>query len=136
MCKEMKTKKELQLEIEKLQNQIKELENQEYQSFKLGKKEIRIYKWENKKFKDFPMPKGFDLCEYFDFVKLINEEKIKLEEYPTYYYTKNQFKRNIKNDLKLSRLGAVGGYLYSGGDYLAGSDVDGRVVISKIRGAK
>jgi len=106
--------------------------NQEYQSFKLGKKEIRIYKWENKKFKDFPMPKGFDWCEYFDFVELINEEKIELEEYPIYYYTKNQFKKNIKNNWKLSGvyLGWGGGVGSSGGG-LRGSCGGGRAVVSK-----
>jgi len=109
----------------------KEIET-ECQTFKLDDKEIRIYKWEGKQFKDFKMPKGFKWCEYFDFVKLINEEKIKLEEHPFCYYCKSQFNINFKRGYNLSwvyfnRDGGV----YSYYDDLRNSNDYGRVVISK-----
>jgi len=33
-------------------------------------------KWEDKKFRDFPMPKGYTWAEYFDVVELVNKEKL------------------------------------------------------------
>ena len=126
----MKKIKELQLEIEELKKQIKELKNQDYQEIKYNGKIFRIYKWENKEFKDFPIPKGFHWCEYFDFIELINEEEIKLEEYPIFYYTKNQFKNNIKKGWELSRVYFDGdGNVYSDDVDWQYSDDDGRVVV-------
>ena len=126
----MKKIKELQLEIEELKKQIKELKNQDYQEIKYNGKIFRIYKWENKEFKDFPIPKGFHWCEYFDFIELINEEEIKLEEYPIFYYTKNQFKNNIKKGWELSRVYFDrDGYVLSYDGNLQDSIGNGRVVV-------
>lgn len=137
-----KTKQQIKDEIEELQSRLEEIEkkeklkqeNESYQEIKYKNKIFRIYKWENKLFKDFPVPEGFNWCEYFDFVKLINENKIKLEEYPIYYYTKNQFKLNLNNGYGLSRVFLGGNALGvdSGGEYFADSDADGRVVVSKV----
>jgi len=87
------------------------------------KKEFRIYKWEDKKFKDFPMPKGFNWAEIFDFVYLYDNDLIELEKYPVYYYLNKISKKNNKSGL--SRL-------YLDRDLNLGySNSDGRVVISR-----
>ena len=124
-------------ELEFLENELKKEQEseklKEFQSFKLGNKEIKVYKWENKPFKDFPMPKGFGWCEYFDFVGLINEKEKELEKSPVYYYTKNQFKMNIKNGWGLSRFYLDGGLSASSNNVsLAGSIGGGRVVVSRV----
>ena len=102
------------------------------------KKEFRIYKWEDKQFKDFKMPKGFDWAEHKDFIYLYDNDLIELEKYPVFYHTKNQSKKNIKNGWSLSRLCLYWDLdLGSGGGDLADSIASGRVVISrKIEGDK
>ena len=95
----------------------------------IEKDKFRIYKW-NKRVKDFPMPKGYELAEERDFVDLYDNDKIELEKYPVIYFTKNRSKKNIENGLGLSRL-----YLNrnlnpnSSSDSLAYSNDDGRVVL-------
>lgn len=130
-------KQAIRTEIAKLQEKLKVIEEQEklenltkdFKKIIYKNKEFRIYKWENKPFKNFPIPEGFNWSEYFDFVKLINEDKIELEQYPSCYYTKSQFKQNLK-DYGLSRLCLGWGLnLRSSGEGLAGSDADGRVVV-------
>lgn len=125
-------------EIEKLNKEIIELQRDlESQGFititcRQLKKEFRIYKWEKKQFKDFPMPKGFDWCEYISFVYLYDNNLIKLEKYPVCYYIKNQSEKNVENGWSLSRL-YLGRdlVLYSNYEYLAFSDDDGRVVVER-----
>jgi len=94
-------------QVEKLNKDIlelqKDLETQDFQTFNYKGKEIRVYKWEDKRYGDFPMPKGFDWCECQDFIDLINDKKIELEKHPIYYFTKNIFKLNL-GDYPLSRL--------------------------------
>ena len=103
----------------------------DYQTIVYKNKEFRIYKWESKPFRDFPMPKGFDWCEYIDFVELINEKKIELEKYPVEYIVKNQFKTNTK-DYPVSRVCLNGNSnLNSNNWVLDNSNGDGRVVVSR-----
>jgi len=80
------------------------------------------------------MPQGFDWCPYFDFVELINKEKINLEEYPIYYYTENQFKINKSNNYKLSRvcLNRYGDVYSDNGNLQYSNDV-GRVVLMRCK---
>jgi len=129
-----KTKKQLQAEIEKLQKQIKELEDKDFIEIKCKKlnKTFRIYKWENKPFKDFPMPKGFNWAKYSDFVYLYDNDLIELEKYLVEYYVENYSKKNIKNGYDLSRLFVYGdGGLYSEVVVLADSGDYSRVVVVK-----
>ena len=95
----------------------------------IEKDKFRIYKW-NKRVKDFPMPKGYELAEERDFVDLYDNDKIELEKYPVIYFTKNRSKKNIKNGWGLSWL-CLGGILglVSGSGSLAGSGDGGRVVL-------
>jgi len=92
-------------------------------------KEFRIYKWENKKFKDFPIPKGFNWASVFDFIYLYDNDLIELEKYPIYYYMNKISKKNRSG---LSGLYLGGGLclgsLWGG---LADSGSGGRVIISK-----
>lgn len=105
---------------------------EDFKVIKYKGKEFRIYRWENKEFKDFPMPEGFSWCKYFDFLELINEEKVNLEQYPACYYTENQFKKNIKRGYGLSWFFLNRGLnLNSDKESLADSDGSGRAVISK-----
>jgi len=133
----MKTKENFQKQIEELQLQIKELENQSFQTIKYNSKEFRIYKWEGKHFGDFQIPKGYDWAEYFDVVNLINEKKLKFTKpWAEVYICKNQFKKN-ENKYPLSGL-----YLdYDSSvnldnDYLDNSSDNGRVVLVKLKEAK
>ena len=123
-------KQQIIKQIEKLQLQLKELENQDYQQIIYNKKEFRIYKWD-KTFKEFPMPKDFDFAEYFDVVTLINNKKIKFTEpYAETYICKSQFKQNKKYCLSTLYL-SNGLDLYSDSSDLDYSDDGGRVVICK-----
>ena len=108
----------------------KEIET-EYQEIKYKDKTYRIYKWENKSLKDFPMPKGFNWCPYMDFVELINKRIIELENYPVDYVTEQQFEIN-KKDFPLSRFYLNrDSLLYSNNWDLDGSSDNGRVVLKK-----
>ena len=96
------------------------------------KKEFRIYKWEDKKFKDFPMPKGFNWAEIFDFVYLYDNDLIELEKYPVYYYLNKISKKNNKSGLSRLCLDRVLNLDLGSSWYgLAYSDSGGRVVISR-----
>jgi len=108
-----------------------EIIEQEFQTIKHKGKEFRIFKWEDKLFKDFPIPKGFDWAKYVDVLNLANEDKlIFTEPYKEVYICKTQFKRN-KNYV-LSWLYLCGdsdlGSGYGGLDY---SNDSGRVVLVK-----
>ena len=110
------------------------MKTKEYIEIKCKKlhKTFRIYKWENKKIKDFPMPKGFELAEFNDFNYLSNNDLFEVENYPVEYFVKNWSKKNIKKGG-----GACGLDRNRDGDWLAAwvrlgySSADGRVVISK-----
>jgi hypothetical protein len=124
-----------QKEIDKLNRDIeelrKDLQDQNFQSIIYKGKEFRIYNWEDKPIKDFPIPKGFDFAEFSDFVELYDEKKIELEVW-RYYHVKHfskiqQTKEYGLSWLYLNRL--LG--LWSGNDDLAGSRSGGRVVVSR-----
>ena len=107
----------------------KEIKTEDYIKIicKKLKKEFRIYKWENKKFKEFPMPKGFNWAQMFDFIYLYDNDLIELEKYPVYYFMNKISKKNglsglyLDGDLNLDSI--WGG--------LADSGSGGRVIISK-----
>ena len=110
------------------------INNKEFISIKSNKREFRIYKWENKILKDFPIPKGFEFAEERDFIDLYDNDLIELEQYPIVYFTKNRSQKNIKKGWIFSGLylnwlldlGSVGG--------LGVSYSDGRVVVvSKLK---
>jgi len=128
----MKTKQQIQEKINKLQNQLKEIEEKEklkdFKSYKVNDREIRIYKWENKPMKGFVMPKGFNWCDYKTFIDLINQEE--LEKYPIYFYMRNPINDAIKNGYSLLRcyLGSVSN-LNSINEDFAYSYGNGRVVV-------
>ena len=90
-------------------------------------KNYRIYKWENKPFKDFVCPEGFRWADYKEFSELVNNTKFEWEKYPVYYYSTNLIKNNY---WALARA-----YLDDDGDWfsddsqLAGSNDCGRVVV-------
>ena len=133
----MKTKEKLQKQIEDLQKQIKELGNSDFQTIKHKGNEFRIYKWENKKFTNFKIPKGYSWAKYFDVVELVNEDKLEFTKpWAEVYVCKNQFKRNKKYFLSRWYLDG-GSCLNSGYDYLGNSYDLGRVVlIKKLAGDK
>ena len=131
----MITKQQIQEKINKLQNQLKEIEETEklkdFKDYKVNGREIRIYKWENKPMKDFVMPKCFDWCDYKMFIDLVNQEELK--KYPIYYYMKNPIKKAIENSYPL--LGCYlgrGSGLNSDSEDFADSYSDCRVVVMEI----
>ena len=117
------------MKCEKCGHESKEIEDYEKIVCKKLKKEFRIYKWEDKKFSDFPMPIGFDWAEVFDFVYLYDNDLIKLEKFPVDYFTNKISKKNkpVLSRLYLSR----NLVLVSNWDNLADSGSNGRVVVSK-----
>jgi hypothetical protein len=126
----MNPKEQLLKQIEELQNKLKELENSNFQLIKHNKKEFRVYKWENKKFSDFPIPKGYNFAEFSDVTDMINKKKlIFTEPYKETYICKNIL--DNKNYL-LSRVcfGRSGNVFSNGGDLQYSYD-DGRVVLVK-----
>ena len=132
----MNTKQLIIKQIEELNKQLKEIEEQEkvkvYQEIKYKREIYRIYNWENKQFKDFPMPEDFEWCPYFDFVELINNKVFDMQQYPICYYCKNQCINNKEWVLARLCLGRSLG-VYSNNDDLADSDSDGRVVVRKVK---
>ena len=134
------SKQQIQEKIIKLQEELKKIEEaekeQDYQKIIYKNKEFRIYKWENKQFKDFSMPKGFDFAEANEFIELYDNDKIELEVWK-YYITKHISKKQQKKVLGLSWFYLSGDLvLYSSNDVLANSDEGGRVVISSLKERK
>ena len=126
----METKEQLQKQIEDLQKQIESLDT-DFQTIKYKGKEFMVCKWEAKPFKDFPMPKGFDIADYKDVIDLVNDDKLIFSKpYAEIYICKNPFKRNKIYGLSRLYLDVVLNLYsyYSGFDY---SDSNGRVVICK-----
>ena len=108
----------------------------DFQTINHKGKEFRIYKWEDKPFKDFKIPKKYDWAEYVDVIELANKDKlIFTEPWAEVYICKNQFKRN--KDYPLSRLCLYYDLnLSSGYVYLGSSNDNGRVVLVKLEKSK
>lgn len=138
----MELKKQIEIkekELEVLKEKLKLEENKRFidKNFiqiicKELKKEFRIYKWENKPFKDFPIPKDFKWCKYSDFIYLYDNDLFKIEKYPSVYITENKSNKNIKKGFGVSRL-FLGRLLvlFSSDKVLAGSADVGRVVVER-----
>lgn len=130
MNKQQKLSK-LKQEVIKLEAEIKEEENKDFRKIIYKNKEFRIYKWENKVLKDFPMPKGFDWCEFNDFIELYDKEKINMEVWKD-YFVKHYSKLQQKEEYYLARVCLYRDLgLGSSSEYLGYSSADGRVVISR-----
>jgi len=138
----MKTLKQLELEREELDKQIEELKEQEAQKIKEENKQInpidiihfkgkeyRIYEWENKPFKDFPIPKGYRWATGIELVELINESNYNFEKIKSYYAAK-LFEKSYW-DLFGAYLDGDGWLAVDG--YLPGSDDCGRVVLREVK---
>ena len=128
----MKTIKDLEQEKAKIEEQIEVLKAQEQEKDFIEVKDFRIYKWA-KPIKDFPMPKGFQMAEFQEFVDLYDNDLIELEKYPVKYFLKHYSKKQQKKEWCLSGL-YLGRNLVLGSDNddLAYSSVNGRVVVHRI----
>jgi hypothetical protein len=133
----MKTKEELIKEKEKIELQIKEIENQEklndFTKFKFEGKTFKIYKWENKPFGELirNLPKNERLATFQKFVKAINSGRFKIKQNKI-YITKHFSKLQWNKEYCLSGLYLNGGLdLDSYNVYLEYSDDNGRVVVIK-----
>lgn len=138
----MKTKEQINKQIEKLQEELKVLEESEkskdFIEIKFKNKIFRIYKWENKPYgdiinKDFSckLDKSFKLSEFYEFQELITNKKIELEVWKD-YITKHFQKLQWTEEYSLSRCYlSWGSYLSSGNSDLAYSSDNGRVVFVK-----
>ena len=126
--------KQIDKKIAELQKKKEELikleETQDFQELTYKKDTYRIYRWENKEFGKFLIPKDFEFCPYFDFVELVNNKVFTMEIYKE-YVCKNAF-NNPDWVLVRVYLGWYGG-IVAGNDYLQGSDPSGRVVLKKVR---
>ena len=133
----MKSKQQIQNEIAKLQENLKEIENQEllekskdYSTIKYKGKEFRLYIWENKKIGDLKV-EGFEIADFQDAVELYDNDKLVLEVWKP-VFVKHYSKKQQSTKYGLSRL-----YLYrylnllSYDDDLADSNEDGRVLLVK-----
>ena len=129
----MKTKEEINIEIEKLQQELKELDNNDYEEVKHNKKTFRIYKWDDKPYGDLinNPPKGFRLSEFQEFFELVESKKFEFEVWKDYI---------IKHFNKLqwdTQYGLASAYLSnaqdwnSSDDVLANSNDNGSVVLVK-----
>jgi hypothetical protein len=101
-----------------------------YQTYNYHNKEIRIYKWENKPIKDFPIPKGFRIIEFNEFNELIEKKIIKLEVWISYFvkhWNKQMREKGFMSGVYLSS----SGYLFSDSYFIDYSYVSGWVVIIK-----
>ena len=137
----MKTKEQLIKEKEKIELQIKKLEQkeeqEEYEKIIYKNKEFRIYKWEDKPIgdlinEDFSSKiKGYRLSEFQEFNELIENKKIELEVWK-YYFVKHWNKLQHNETYCLSRccLGRDSD-LDSGYSDLSYSDGNVRVVLVK-----
>ena len=101
-------------------------------TIKYKNKEFRIYKWESKPFRDFKIPKGFELTEHKDFMELFDN---KLIDYPKegweVYFVKHYSKRKQKEGYISGLYVGRDSGLDSWNEDLAGSDDFGRVVVSR-----
>jgi len=122
------TIKQLEKEKAEIDRKIQELKSKEAVIFDNG--DIKIIKWENKKYGDFTIPKGYKWCNFFDFMGLVNSKEFKLVVWDD-YILENYHKLN---NYSLSRvfLGSDGN-LDSYYRILADSSDVGRVVIQKIK---
>jgi hypothetical protein len=117
--------------IAKLEAEIKNQPDKDFQVINYKDKEFRIYKWEDKPFKDFVCPKGFRWVDLKEFSDLVNNIEFEWEKRPVWYYSTNLFKNNY---WKLARA-----FLHNGGGWvsdnfhLADSDDYGRVVVRSIK---
>lgn len=130
----MTSPQQLKQQREELDKQIKELEEQEklrdFQVINYKGKEYRIYKWENKSFKDFSCPEGFQWADFKEFSDLVNETKFSWEQ-NVWFYSTNLLKNNY---WKLARACLYGDdSWYSVSDNLAGSSDYRRVVLKEKR---
>lgn len=103
-----------------------------YKTIKFKNKEYRIYKWENKPFNEFKIPKGFRLCKFQEFIelfdnKLINYPKISWDSYFLEHYSK---RKKEEGYIMRAYLYWVS-YLDSGDSVLDDSSDSGRVVVVK-----
>ena len=128
-----KTKKQLIKDIEELQKKVDNFEDS-YETLKLGKKEFRIYKWEDKKIGDFKYKKNEVLAEYSEFIELFDK---KLIDYPkedyVEYFTKHQSIRKQKENILSGCYFNRSSYLSSISSDLSSSDDSGRVVVRVIK---
>jgi len=93
--------------------------------------EFQIHIWENKPFKDFPMPKGFDFADASQVDKLVNDNLFKPEQFKWYVF-KQRYKINKNyglSGLYLNWYLSLGSY----GESVADSDSDGRVILQKVK---
>lgn len=128
--------------IEELENKKKELlAKQEQDKNKpiiikaYGKefhiKEFQIHMWEDKPFKDFPIPKGFQIAEANDVDKLINDELFIPQQFKWYVFKQRYPKINKQHGLSRLYL-SWNLYLRSNYEFLANSYSDGRVILVKV----
>lgn len=106
-------------------------EIEDYKKINYKDKEFRIYKWEDKPFNEFKIPKGFRLAEHSEFIELFDE---KLIDYPKegwkVYFVKHYSKR--KQEKYVSRCYLNGDSdLSSNNSILSNSNDYGRVVVVK-----
>jgi len=73
------------------------------ESFLLGKKEFKFIDWD-KPVKDYKIPKGWRIAEYFEFVELYDSGIDLGRPWKFTYFAKNYSKRNIKEGWVLSKL--------------------------------
>ena len=117
--------------ITKLEAEIKNQPDKDFQVINYKGVEYRIYKWENKLFKDFVCPEGFRWVDFKEFSDLVNNTEFEWEKYPVWYYSTNLFKNNYW-ELARAFLNSDGIW-YSNNDRLADSNGYGRVVVRSIK---
>jgi len=122
---------EKEKELNKLESEIKNQPDKDFEVINYNGKEYRIYKWENKAFKDFVCPKGFEWADFKEFSDLINETKFEWEKYSVFYYSTNLIKNNHW-ELARAFLNNDGDW-YSFSNRLADSNDYGRVVVRSIK---
>jgi len=129
----MKTKEEINIEIEKLQQELRELDNNDYQEVEHNNKTFRIYKWDDKPYGDLinNPPKGFRLSEFQKFFELVESNKFEFEVW-RYYIIKHFNKLQWDTQFGLARAYLSLAQLWNSNlGCLASSDDDGSVVLVK-----
>jgi hypothetical protein len=116
--------------VEKLKAKLEAEKSKDFIKIVYNQTEFRIYKWENKPFRDFLIPEGFNFAEASLIDELVNLEIFKPEQ-ELWYVFKQRYPK-INKDYSLSRLYLSGVLsLRSGDEYLDCSDSGGRVIISR-----